>query len=104
MEQDMQTADGKRVVYPPVACTAGASPILSVVLNEDEDVKWYWTHFPGGESIVTGYEIVKRDETPSGFDFKQAVADWLWGKQRIGFTAGWERRRKAMNPDERELL
>jgi hypothetical protein len=32
--------------------------VLSVELNEDEDVVWHWTHFADGRSAVTGYSIV----------------------------------------------
>jgi hypothetical protein len=32
---------------------------LSVELEPDEDVRWHWTHFADGRSMVTGYTIVK---------------------------------------------
>ena len=55
-----QTNSSSRVVYAPAASgTDPSSSVISVVLNEGEEVKWCWTHFPDGSSAVTGYEIVK---------------------------------------------
>jgi len=55
-----QTNNGSRIVYAPAASGADASSgVISVVLNEGEEVKWCWTHFSDGSSAVTGYEIVK---------------------------------------------
>ena len=55
-----QTNNSSRVVYAPAASgTDPSSGVISVVLNEGEDVQWQWTHFPDGSSAVTGYEIVK---------------------------------------------
>ena len=34
--------------------------LLSVTLEEDEDVLWHWTHYQDGRSVVTGYTIVPR--------------------------------------------
>jgi len=59
--------------------------MISVVLGDDEDVCWYWTHYPNGESVVTGYEIVKKDQDdgPREFSFERAVGDLLWpGKKQ----------------------
>ena len=36
-----------------------AGSVLSVTLNDDEDVFWRWTHHQDGRSVVTGYTIVK---------------------------------------------
>jgi len=52
----------KRLVYAPRSDNSiTPSVILSVELNEDEDVRWQWTHYPNGKSVVTGYTIVKKD-------------------------------------------
>ena len=34
--------------------------LLSVHVDDDEDVEWQWTHFADGRSMVTGYRIVPR--------------------------------------------
>ena len=45
----------KRLVQTPQVGVAGApGEIISVALNEDEDVVWRWTHRPDGASLVTG--------------------------------------------------
>jgi hypothetical protein len=35
--------------------------LLSVAVEEGEDVKWIWTHFADGRSVVTGYRIVSKN-------------------------------------------
>ena len=34
--------------------------LVSVRVNDDEDIDWQWTHFVDGRSVVTGYRIVPR--------------------------------------------
>ena len=89
-----ETKPEKRTEFAPVSdAPAGSSPVFSVDLADDEEVRWHWTHYPNGQSVVTGYDIVKKEEekTESGFDFQKAVEDWLGldseanVKQKIGF-------------------
>ena len=55
----------KRTVYAPQAEHNSSPPaIISVELNEDEDVEWIWTHTADGKSVVTGYIITKRADEP----------------------------------------
>ncbi|MGE0132334.1 MAG: hypothetical protein AB7U82_29985 [Blastocatellales bacterium] len=62
----MKEEKKKRLVVAPQAGRADSSgQIISVELNEDEDVSWQWTHYPDGTSAVTGYEIVKKTEEKS---------------------------------------
>lgn len=50
----------QRTVEPPTSRHGmSAGSVLSVTLNEDEDVRWHWTHHQDGRSVVTGYTIVK---------------------------------------------
>lgn len=54
-----------RIGFAPAATLIPASPIqanrvLSVWLEEDEDVQWTWTYWPNGENSITGYTIVKK--------------------------------------------
>jgi hypothetical protein len=50
----------KRTVLAPMSWgLVGAPAVVSVTLEEDEDVIWHWTHFTDGRSMVTGYTIVK---------------------------------------------
>ena len=61
-----------------------SSSVISVKLDEDEDVRWCWTHYPGGRSVVTGYEIIKKEPGVEGgeFSFERAVTDLLWGESK----------------------
>ncbi|MEW6128836.1 MAG: hypothetical protein AB1757_17495 [Acidobacteriota bacterium] len=53
----------QRYVQPPVTQLAeNGSPVFGVELNADEEVIWFWTHYPNGQSVVTGYEIRKKTE------------------------------------------
>jgi hypothetical protein len=36
---------------------------LDVVLAEDEDVEWIWSSLPCGLSYISGYKVVKKDES-----------------------------------------
>jgi hypothetical protein len=57
--------DKKRTVYAPQVERNSSPPaIISVELNEDEDVEWIWTHTADGKSVVTGYIITKRADEP----------------------------------------
>jgi len=53
------TTDGKRIVYPPIV--QNGTGIISVLLAEDEEVVWYYSHSLEGTTI-TGYTIVKKGE------------------------------------------
>ena len=86
-----QTNDGKRIEYAPAAVgEPGVSAgVVSVALGDDEDVQWYWTHYPDGRSVVTGYGIIKKDrgaEVEEKFSFEKAVTELLWpdNKSRDG--------------------
>jgi len=86
MNQIPQTRSEKRIVHPPSAGGAeGASPVLSVTLAEGEEVNWLWTHFPDGRSVVTGYEVIKKDGEKAIFNIEDAMADWLQtGEEKAG--------------------
>ena len=77
-----QTNKGKRIEYAPSIFGLGASPgVISVLLGDDEDVQWCWTHYPDGRSAVTGYEIIRKDREEreeEGFSFEEAVTELLW--------------------------
>ena len=84
-----QVEGPKRTESAPASdAAAGSSPVFSVDLADDEEVRWYWTHYPDGQSVVTGYDVVKKEEkekkenSENGFDFEKAVGDWL----RLGRT------------------
>jgi hypothetical protein len=52
---------GKRTVQAPSARGPVSPPaLLSVQLEEDEDVYWHWTHYADGRSIVTGYTVINQ--------------------------------------------
>jgi hypothetical protein len=55
----------KRTVYAPQAERDTKAPaVISVELDEDEDVEWIWTHTADRKSVVTGYIITKRSDKP----------------------------------------
>jgi hypothetical protein len=72
MRENPQTDSTKRIVQPPVTQLAEQSaPVISVELNEGEEVEWLWTHYPNGQSVVTGYEITKKDGSKKLFNVKE---------------------------------
>lgn len=52
----------KTVTAPHAGMTDLSGQILSLDLQPDEEVVWHWTHYPNGQSVVTGYEVRKKDE------------------------------------------
>ena len=83
--KEAQTKESKRVVSAPAVCGADASSgVISILLGDDEDVQWHWTHYPGGGSVVTGYEIIKKERVvdEEEFSFNKAVADLLWPEMK----------------------
>ena len=55
----------RRMVYAPRPEHGTKLPaVISVELDEDENVEWTWTHTADGKSIVTGYIITKRTDKP----------------------------------------
>ncbi len=55
----------KRTVYAPQAERNSSPPaLISLELDEDEEVEWIWTHTADGKSVVTGYIITKRTDEP----------------------------------------
>ena len=91
-----QRDESERVAYAPTAGDVEASAgVISVNVRDDEEVRWHWAHYPDGRSVVTGYDIIPKDEDAEpaveGFSFKDAVADLLWpGEEKKG-----ARRRQA---------
>ena len=78
--ENAQLTEKERIEY---ARRAGRAPsgVISVVLGDDEDVQWYWTHYPDGRSVVTGYEVIKKARE-EGFSFEGAVRELLWPGER----------------------
>lgn len=58
-QPDTPTMARRRVQAPAPEAGHPENSILSVLVDEDEDVQWTWSH-RDGKSFVTGYEIVKR--------------------------------------------
>ena len=50
--REMRSPSTLGLVQPPA--------LLSVRVEDDEDVEWQWTHLVDGRSMVTGYRIVNR--------------------------------------------
>ncbi len=64
-QPERQRRSQRRTVYAPQPQDASEHPaVTSVGLDEDEDVKWTWTHTSDGQSVVTGYTIIKKAEKP----------------------------------------
>jgi hypothetical protein len=77
MMEKRPTNSNKRTVLAPESSSGGSSPVFSVEVEENEEVQWQWIHYANGQSVVAGYEIVKKEEA---FDIKQAISDWLWDR------------------------
>ncbi|MGV2829735.1 hypothetical protein [Myxosarcina sp. GI1(2024)] len=59
--------NSKRIVpapQPSLSLTSATSNIpsavISVELNENEEVQWIWTTYPNGQIVVTGYNIIQK--------------------------------------------
>ena len=57
----------KRIVTAPQAnlfldsaATNIPSTIISVELNENEEVEWIWATYQNGQRVVTGYNIIQK--------------------------------------------
>lgn len=75
----------KRIVHPPATeGTERTSSVLSVALAEDEEVNWLWTHLPDGRSLVTGYEVIKKDGEKTKFNLEDAGTDRLRAGGEMG--------------------
>ena len=58
---------GRRRVAAPNPTAPGLAPsVLSVELDDDEDVSWLWEHVPGVGSRVTGYTIRRKEDREGG--------------------------------------
>ncbi len=72
MIENSQTTSQKRFVQPPITQFADQSaPVITVELQADEEVEWLWTHYPNGQSVVTGYEIIQKDGSKKQFNVKE---------------------------------
>ncbi|MEM8723437.1 MAG: hypothetical protein AAGE84_29830 [Cyanobacteria bacterium P01_G01_bin.39] len=36
------------------------STVISIELNENEEVQWIWTTYPNGQRVATGYNIIQK--------------------------------------------
>ncbi|MGJ5675418.1 MAG: hypothetical protein ACR9NN_17690 [Nostochopsis sp.] len=52
----------KRIVYASQTGNLTSACVINVELSKDEEVEWQWTHFPNGQSVITGYKILKKDK------------------------------------------
>jgi len=67
-QPERQRRSQRRTAYAPQSKDNFEHPaVTSVELDEDEDVKWTWTHTLDGHSVVTGYTIIKKAEKPREF-------------------------------------
>jgi len=50
----------RTVVAPPATGEGVVNRFTSVVVAEDEDVEWEWTHTPEGAHFISGYTVIRR--------------------------------------------
>lgn len=63
-----QTEEKTRFVQSPVmGIMQSSSSVFNVEVKENEDVEWIWTHHPNGQSVVTGYRIIDKDNGKTEF-------------------------------------
>lgn len=66
MVDNTQSPKPGRTVYAPQPMfppgKAPANRVISVRLDEDEEVEWQWTSLPDGQTYVSGYTIIKKSE------------------------------------------
>ena len=57
---------GRRHIAAPQPASAVTVPpqnqVVSVALDEEEDVEWIWSTTPSGASYVSGYNIIRRTQ------------------------------------------
>ena len=65
MSDEIDTAGRKWVPAPgnPPGGPMRTGSIAGIMVWPGQKVKWSWTHPPGGQSYVSGYEIVNEDES-----------------------------------------
>jgi hypothetical protein len=69
VDEDLTGDRGRRRVQAPGPTGAGMVPsVLSVMLEDDEEVAWTWQHVPGVGSRVVGYTIIKKPRPPARLD------------------------------------
>jgi hypothetical protein len=51
-------ADRQHVSAPGLDNVLRPPALVSVELDEGEEVEWIWTHYADGRSVVSGYRIV----------------------------------------------
>ena len=57
----MKEEENKRKIFAPVSdgiMVPGA--VISIEVEEDQDVEWIWTHYSDGRNAVTGFRLVLR--------------------------------------------
>ena len=58
-----QAEEKTHFVQSPVRdATQSSSSVFNVELKENEDVEWIWTYHRNGQGIVTGYEILNKND------------------------------------------
>lgn len=66
MVDNAQSPKPKRTVHAPQpAFPPGKVPanrVISVNLDEDEEVAWQWTALPDGQLYVSGYTITRKSK------------------------------------------
>lgn len=68
MTENTKTDSQKRIVTAPQPIFAAlsqlpANRVISIQLNNEEEVEWNWTFLPDGQKFVSGYTIIKKPET-----------------------------------------
>lgn len=60
MVNDNEPKRFRTVVAPPAVGDGVVNRFSTVVVAEDEDVEWEWTHTPDGAHFVSGYTVIYR--------------------------------------------
>ncbi|MGB3694868.1 MAG: hypothetical protein WBG70_11340 [Spirulinaceae cyanobacterium] len=63
----MKKNNRKRTVFPPQPVLASSSRLpanhlISIQLDDHEDVEWIWTSLPDGVDYVSGYKIIEKNQ------------------------------------------
>jgi hypothetical protein len=67
-----QNNEKRRIVQSPAENLGeNSSPVINVELADDEDVEWIWTHYPNGQSVVSGYKIIEQDGSTTHFTIEK---------------------------------
>ena len=57
---ELHPKPSRTVVAPPAVGKGVVNRFTTVIVADDEDVEWEWTHTPEGAHFISGYKVIRR--------------------------------------------